>query len=379
MKTSDGRILTTHVGSLPRPAELADILLRRDRGEADDGGEHAGVIAAAVSDVVRRQADAGIDIPSDGEQSKVGYATYMMDRLNGFGGHVERMLAQDLADYPELREGIARMIGKQQFRRAQCVGEISVKSWDSLETDIDNLKQAMHESGTGEAFMNSASPGLVTLFQPNQYYASHEEYLWAVADVMREEYQQIVAAGLILQLDCPDLAMAHHTGFQDLSEQAFLRRAEVHVEAMNHALADVPAERCRFHVCWGNYEGPHDHDIAVGKILPIVLKAKPQAILFEAANARHEHEWKDWAEADISDDKILIPGTIDTCTNLVEHPELVAQRIERYSAIVGRERVIAGTDCGFGTFAGCGRVDEGVAYRKLESLVEGAAIASRRA
>jgi 5-methyltetrahydropteroyltriglutamate--homocysteine methyltransferase len=373
-----GRILTTHVGSLPRSGPLADILLRKDQGEADDSGEHARVIADAVSTVVQQQVDAGIDLPSDGEQSKVGYATYMMDRLNGFGGDCERMLARDLADYPELREAIGRMIGRQQFRRAACIGEVSVRDWTPLQTDIANFRNAMDAAGVDEAFMNSASPGLVTAFQPNQFYDSHEEYLWAVANVMREEYEQIHAAGLILQLDCPDLAMAHHTGFQDLSEEEFLQRAELHVEAMNHALANVAADRCRFHVCWGNYEGPHDFDIDVEKILPIILKAKPSGILFEAANARHEHEWQTWADADIPDDKILIPGTIDTCTNVVEHPELVAQRIERYADIVGPERVIAGTDCGFGTFAGYGRVDEKIAYRKLESLAAGAAIASRR-
>ncbi len=373
------RILTTHVGSLPRSAQLADILLRRDKGETYDNGEHEKIIADAVSTVVKKQAEIGIDIPSDGEQSKVGYATYMMDRLNGFGGDCERMFARDLADYPELREAIGRMIGRQAFRRAACIGEISVKDWAPLKLDIKNFRNAMDTAGVTEAFMNSASPGLVTAFQPNQFYKTHEEYLWAVADVMREEYEQIHAAGFILQLDCPDLAMARHTGFQDLSEDEFLKRAETHVEAMNHALDNVPADRCRFHICWGNYEGPHDFDIAVEKILPIIIKAKPQAILFEAANARHEHEWQVWANTQIPDDKILIPGTIDTCTNLVEHPELVAQRIERFARIVGRERVIAGTDCGFGTFAGYGRVDEKIAYRKLESLVEGAAIASRRA
>jgi len=332
--------------------ELADILLRKDKGEPDESGEHARVIANAVSNVVQRQADAGIDIPSDGEQSKVGYATYMMDRLNGFGGDVERKVALDLVDYPEFRESIARMVGTQQFRRASCTGEISVKDWTSLQTDIANLKSAMNAAAVDEAFMNSASPGLVTAFQPNQFYTTHEEYLWAVAN---------------------------HTGFQDLSEDEFLSRAETHVEAMNHALANVPADRCRFHVCWGNYEGPHDFDIPVEKILPIILKAKPAGILFEAANARHEHEWQDWENAKIPDDKVLIPGTIDTCSNIVEHPELVAQRIERFAAIVGRDRVIAGTDCGFGTFAGYGRIDEKIAYKKLQSLVQGAALGSHRA
>ena len=379
MRTSRDRILTTHVGSLPRSVELAEILLRKDKGEPDDSGDDSSLVADAVSSVVQKQADAGIDIPSDGEQSKVGYATYMMDRLHGFGGDVERQVALDLVDYPEFRKSIARMIGSQQFRRASCIGPVSVKDWTPLQEDIANLKNAMKAADIDEAFMNSASPGLVTAFQPNQYYDSHEQYLWAVANVMREEYEQIHASGLILQLDCPDLAMARHTGFQDLTESEFLERAELHVEAMNHALANVAADRCRFHVCWGNYEGPHDFDIPASKIMPIILNAKPAGILFEAANARHEHEWQVWADANIPDDKILIPGTIDTRSNIVEHPELVAQRIERYTAIVGHDRVIAGTDCGFGTFAGYGRIDEKIAYKKLQSLVQGAAITSHRA
>ena len=378
MRTSTDRILTTHVGSLPRSEELTDVLLRKDRGEADESGEFAKIIRDSVSEVVQSQVDAGIDIPSDGEQGKVGYSTYMMERLNGFGGDNERKIALDLVDHPELRGKLAHIMGKQQFRRASCIGPVSVRDWAPLHTDIANFRIAIDASGVDEAFMNSASPGLVTAFQPNQYYKTHEEYLRAIADVMREEYQQIIDAGFILQLDCPDLAMARHTGFQDLSEDEFLKRAELHVDAMNHALENIPAERSRFHVCWGNYEGPHDFDIPLERIIDIVLKAKPEAILFEAANARHEHEWQVWSDAKIPDNKILIPGTIDTCTNLVEHPELVAQRIERFAKIVGKNRVIAGTDCGFGTFAGYGRVVGKIAFKKLESLAQGAAIASRR-
>lgn len=378
MYDREKRIGTTHVGSLPRAGELTDVLLRKDRGEPDEDGRFASAIKTAVANVVQKQAEIGIDLPSDGEQGKVGYATYMMDRLNGFGGHSPRKPAKDLADYPELTKKMSALIGTQEFRRASCVEPISVRDWRPLDVDIDNLKAAMREADVDEAFMNSASPGLVSAFQPNAYYPSHEEYIWAIAAVMQEEYERIHAAGLMLQLDCPDLAMARHTGFQDLSDDEFLKRAELHVEAMNHALRNIPAERCRFHVCWGNYEGPHDFDIPVERIMQTVLRAKPAAILFEAANARHEHEWAAWAEADIPEDKILVPGTIDTCTNLIEHPELVAQRIERFAAIVGRERVIAGTDCGFGTFAGYGRVDERIAYRKLETLVEGARIASKR-
>jgi 5-methyltetrahydropteroyltriglutamate--homocysteine methyltransferase len=255
---------------------------------------------------------------------------------------------------------------------------VAVKDLEPLKTDIANMLAAMKAAGVAEGFMNSASPGLITAFQPNQYYKSHEDYVWALSEAMKAEYRLIVDAGLVLQLDCPDLAMARHTGFQDLSEAEFVKRAELHVEAMNAALEGIPAGQVRFHVCWGNYEGPHDHDIDLAKILPAILKAKAQGILFEAANARHQHEWTVWAAAKLPDDKVLIPGLIDSCSNYVEHPELVAQGVERYAAIVGRERVLAGTDCGFGTFAGFGKLDAEIAYKKLAALAEGAAIASKR-
>jgi 5-methyltetrahydropteroyltriglutamate--homocysteine methyltransferase len=378
MRLSTDRILTTHVGSMPRPQPLVDVLLRKDHGEAYDPAEYAQVIRGAVAAVVRRQVEAGIDIPSDGEASKVSYSTYMMDRLTGFGGDNQRKVALDLAPYPEFREKMGRMTGVQEFRRASCIGPVAVKDLEPLKTDIDNMRSAMAASGVAEGFMNSASPGLITAFQPNAYYETHEAYVWALSDAMRQEYRMIVDAGLILQLDCPDLAMARHTGFQDLSEAQFVARAELHVEAMNAALEGIPAEKVRMHVCWGNYEGPHDHDIDLIKILHVILKAKPQAVLFEAANSRHQHEWKVWAEARLPEDKVLVPGLIDSCSNYVEHPELVAQGVERFAAIVGRERVLAGTDCGFGTFAGFGKLDGEIAYKKLMALAEGAAIASRR-
>jgi len=378
MRLSTDRILTTHVGSMPRPQSLVDVLLRKDHGEAYDPAGYDRVIHEAVAAVVKRQVEAGVDVPSDGEASKVSYATYMMDRLTGFGGDNKRKVALDLAPYPEFREKMSRMTGVQAFRRASCIGPVTVKDLSPLKTDIDNMLAAMTAAGVTEGFMNSASPGLITAFQPNEFYATHEDYVGALSDAMRQEYRMIVDAGLILQLDCPDLAMARHTGFQDLTEAEFLKRAELHVEAMNAALEGIPAERVRFHVCWGNYEGPHDFDIDVAKILPAILKAKPQGILFEAANARHAHEWKAWAEAKLPDDKVLIPGLIDSCSNYVEHPELVAQGVERFAAIVGRERVLAGTDCGFGTFAGFGKLDGEIAYKKLNALAEGAAIASKR-
>jgi len=376
MRHSGEQILTTHVGSLPRSQELVDALLQKDRGEVKDTFDR--VVREAVFDAVAKQKAAGVSIPSDGEQSKVSYSTYMMDRLTGFGGDNERRVALDLKDYPEFRQKMARMTGAQEFRRSSCIGPVAVKDLSPLAADVANLKKAAEKYGMDEAFMNSASPGLVTAFQPNKYYKTHEDYVQAVAEAMTEEYRIIVTSGLLLQLDCPDLAMAAHIAFQDLSEAEFLKRAALHVEAMNYALDGIDASRVRMHVCWGNYEGPHDHDIAVEKLFGVLARAKPQAILFEAANVRHEHEWAAWKNAPIPDDKILVPGMIDTCSNYVEHPELVAQRIERWVDIVGRERVIAGTDCGFGTFAGYGKLDGEIAYKKLRALGEGAEIASKR-
>lgn len=378
MRYSRDHILTTHVGSLPRSQKLCDMLLTRDRGEAYEPAEYDRVVAEAVRDVVARQHATGIDVPSDGEQSKVSYSTYMMDRLTGFGGDNERRIALDLKDYPEFRQKMGRMTGTQEFRRSSCIGPIAVKDLEPLHADIRNLKAAMEASGVEEAFMNAASPGLVTAFQPNKFYPTHEAYLEALSTAMWQEYHAIVDAGLLLQVDCPDLAMAAHIAFQDLSEAEFLKRAMLHVEALNHALEGIDAGKVRMHICWGNYEGPHDHDIAVDKLFAVLRNAKPQAILFEGANPRHEHEWEAWAAAGLPDDKIFVPGMIDTSTNYIEHPELVAQRILRWVDFAGRERVIAGTDCGFGTFAGYGKLDGEIAYKKLRALVEGAEIASRK-
>lgn len=375
---SRDRILTTHVGSLPRPPDVADLLISKEQGKAYDPAEFDRTIARAVSEVVARQAALGIDVISDGEMSKIGYATYVQDRLSGFGGHTDRKPSLDLRDYPELRKKLALIMGPQSFRRASCIGPIQVKDRTLLAKDLANFRAAVDKAGVRNAFLTAASPGVISAFQPNQYYPTHEAYVEAIAEVMKEEYEAIVAAGFILQLDCPDLAMARHTGFQDLSEPEFLARAAHQVEALNHALSNVPAEAARMHICWGNYEGPHDFDIDVAKVLPTILKAKPQAISFEAANPRHEHEWIVWRDAKLPEDKLLIPGVIDTSTNFVEHPELVAQRIERFAAIVGRERVIAGSDCGFGTFVGYGKLDPEVSYKKLGAMVQGAALASSR-
>ena len=377
MKRSD-HILTTHTGSLPRPRPLAELLVAKDQGEAYDAAALAAAVRVAVLDIVRRQVETGIDIIDDGEMSKPGYSTYIADRLTGFSGHAPRKPPLDTAGYPDFNAAMVRMTGPQTLRRSTCTAPVSLRDRAPMEEDIANLKQAANASGAGEMFMTSASPGLVTAFQPNNFYPTHEAYLEAIAAAMQPEYEAIHAAGFALQLDCPDLAMAHHTGFQDLSEEEFLKRAALHVEVLNHAVRNIPAERMRLHICWGNYEGPHDHDIALAKVAPILLKAKPAALVIEAANPRHEHEWSLWRSLKLPEEKLLIAGVIDTSTNYVEHPELVAERIERLAGIVGRERVIAGTDCGFGTFAGYGKIDPSIAFKKLASMVEGAALASKR-
>lgn len=378
MKTSSERILTTHVGSLPRPDDAVALLLRKDRGEAYDQAEFDRVMRRAVTDIVKRQVEIGLDVVSDGETSKIGYATYIKDRFNGFGGDFTPKPHLDLADHPEFRKRMTAFLGSQTFRRLTCIAPVSIKDRNAAKFDVENFRSALASSSATEGFLNAASPGVVSSFQPNRYYPSHEAYIEALVAVLQPEYEAIANAGLLLQIDCPDVAMSRHTGFQDLSEADFLKRAAFDIEALNHALANVPANQVRVHVCWGNYEGPHDHDIALEKILPIVLRAKAQAISFEAANPRHEHEWVVWRDAKLPDDKILIPGVLDSSSNYVEHPELVAQRIERFADAVGRERVIAGTDCGFGTFAAYSKVDPAIAFKKLRALAQGAAIASKR-
>jgi 5-methyltetrahydropteroyltriglutamate--homocysteine methyltransferase len=378
MTRSSERILTTHVGSLPRSAELVALLYKKEDGEPYDHGAFDQAIATAVDEVVAKQAEIGIDVVSDGEMGKVGYATYVKDRLSGFAGHYPRPPHLDVAPYPEFRDAMARMIGKQTFKRAGCVGPVELIDRAAMKKDIANLSAALDRHSVPGAFMNAASPGVISAFQSNHYYPTHDAYVDAVAAAMKPEYDAIAAAGFMLQLDCPDLAMARHTGFQELDEKEFLRRAAHQVEALNYAVRDIPADAMRMHICWGNYEGPHDHDIALEEILPIVLRAKPAAILFEAANPRHRHEWVAWRDAKLPEDKILVPGCIASTSNYVEHPELIAQQLAQFADIVGRERVLAGTDCGFGSFAGLSRVDPGIAYKKLAALVEGAARASAR-
>jgi 5-methyltetrahydropteroyltriglutamate--homocysteine methyltransferase len=378
MKISTDRILTTHVGSLPRSQPVAEQLLIKERGERVDEATYDRTMRAGVSEVVRKQVELGIDVVSDGETAKISYATYMKDRLAGFGGDNERLIAKDLQPFADFRARMAVFAGKQSFKRQACIGPVEVIEHDGLRKDIENLHAAAAEHAPHDVFMNSASPGVISAFQPNQYYSTHEAYVEAIGAAMQGEYEAIAAAGLTLQLDCPDLAMARHTGFQQLSESQFLKRAEHQVEVLNHSLRNIPASALRMHVCWGNYEGPHDHDIPLEKILHLVLRAKPAAILFEASNPRHAHEWTVWQEARLPDDKLLVPGLLTSTSNYVEHPELIAQRIRRFANIVGRERVIAGTDCGFGTFAGIGKMDAGISYLKLAALVEGARLASQR-
>ncbi len=379
MKASTDRILTTHVGSLPRPAALRELLVKKDKGEDYDQPELERLTRRAVHDIVRRQVEAGVDIVDDGEMSKPGYSTYVADRLTGFAGHKPALPRLDTGPYPNFNAAYARMTGENVARRAVCVGPIAVKDSEALAQDLANLKAAADGAGAADVFMTSASPGLVPVFQTNEYYPSHEAYVEAIAAAMQAEYEAIVGAGFVLQLDCPDLAMAHHTSFQELSEADFLKRAAFHVEVLNHALRNVPAEMSRIHICWGNYEGPHDHDIDFRKVAPILVKAKPQALVIEAANPRHAHEWTVWKDdVKLPDDKILVPGVLDTSTNYVEHPELVAERICRFADIVGRERVIAGSDCGFGTFAGYGKLDPDISFKKLKAMADGAALASKR-
>ena len=378
MKTSQDRILTTHVGSLPRPPELKELLVRKDQSQPYDTAALDRLTRQAVFDIVKCQAQTGIDIVNDGEMSKPGYSTYVADRLSGFSGHEPAKPRLDTRDHPNFLAAYERMTGANVARRAVCVGPVAVRDRAPLEHDLANLKDALAQVQVAEGFMTAASPGLVPVFQTNRHYPSHEAYVEAIAAAMQDEYEAIVKAGFVLQLDCPDLAMARHTSFQELGEAEFLKRAAFHVDALNNALRNVPADCARIHICWGNYEGPHDHDIAFAKVAPILVKAKPQALVVEAANPRHAHEWTVWQEVKLPDDKILIPGVLDTSTNYVEHPELVAQRVCQFADIVGRERVIAGTDCGFGTFAGYGKIDPDIAFKKLGAMVEGAAIASKR-
>ena len=378
MKNSNDRILTTHVGSLPRTQAVVDVVFGREAGQDENKSESDTVISDAVTAIVRRQVELGVDVISDGELSKISYATYIKDRITGFGGESYREPAQDLLDYPGVLRRREESGTRSKARPPRCIGEIRVKDMEPLATDLANLKRGVERSPPVEAFMNSAAPGVIALFQPNDFYPSHEAYLEALAEAMQPEYEGIVDAGFLLQIDSPDIGMGRHTIFRDKSDEEYLAIANLHIEVLNHALRNIPADRIRLHVCWGNYEGPHHLDAPMEIVLPVALKANAQALLFETSNPRHAHEWTVFRDADIPDDRILVPGVIDSTTNFIEHPRLVAERICRFADIVGRERVLAGTDCGFGTFADHGAVDADVVFAKLGALVEGARIASER-
>ncbi|MFN3313994.1 MAG: cobalamin-independent methionine synthase II family protein [Hyphomonas sp.] len=381
MQRSLERILTTHVGSLPRSKDVTALVFAEEQGEPVDPEHRGRTLEDAVKYVVVRQKQAGVDIISDGEMSKISYATYIKDRITGFDGDSPRRAPADLEAFPGFLERQAKGGGTPSYRRPRCVGPIDVKSMVPLEADLARFGAGLKAAGTTLSFMNAASPGVIALFQPNEYYASQDDYLEALAEAMRPEYEAIVAAGHILQLDSPDLGLGRHMMFKTRPEDEYIACITQHVEVLNHALRNIPADRIRMHVCWGNYEGPHHCDAPLSTVLPVALKAKPQGLLFENANPRHAHEWtviEEASRAGTLRDKVLIPGVIDSTTNFIEHPELVAQRIERFAAIAGRENVIAGTDCGFSTFAGFGAVDEDIVYAKLAALAEGAAIATGR-
>ena len=372
------RIRTSHVGSLPRSQEVVDFIFARENNEDYDESSFDVIMTKAVHDTVGKQTESGIDIVSDGETSKISYATYVKDRYTGFSGDSPRNAPADLKMFPTFLERLANEGGTPQYARPMCTGPVSPKGQGELQKDISNLKVAMSAHGITRGFMNAASPGVVSLFLQNNFYKTREEYLSALADAMKTEYETIVASGLDLQLDCPDLALSRHMLFNDLSDDEFLKVAASHVEALNYALKDVPEEKVRIHICWGNYEGPHCCDIPMDKMFSTLMSANAGYLLFETSNPRHAHEWTVFRDrkSEIPDNKVLVPGVVDTTTNFIEHPELVAQRIERFTNIVGKDRVIAGSDCGFGTFAGFGAVDPQIAYAKLRSLSEGAALAS---
>ena len=373
-------IPVTHVGSLPRSQEVVDFLFARERDDAFDQRAFDTAMANAVDATVARQVASGVDIVSDGETSKISYATYVKDRYTGFSGDSPRNAPADLKLFPSFMKRLASAGGTPQYSRPMCTGEVRSKGQEELQKDIANLKTAMAKHGVERGFMNAASPGVISLFLPNEHYPSRELYLSALADAMKAEYEAIVSSGLDLQLDCPDLALSRHMLFSTMTDEEFLNIAETHVEVLNHALRDVPQEQVRIHICWGNYEGPHVCDIDMAKVLPTLMKAKARYVLFETSNPRHAHEWtvfRDRAK-EIPEDRILIPGVVDTTTNFVEHPEVVAQRLERFTSVFGKERVIAGSDCGFGTFAGFGAVDPEIAFAKLNTMRLGADLVSSR-
>ncbi len=370
------KIKTTHVGSLPRSKKLSEILFRKDKNELFDQGELDKIIEEDVNKIVKKQIDIGIDIISDGEMSKISYATYVKDRLHGFSGESERRAPKDLDDFPSYKEKIAKSGGTPTYTRPCCTGDLKIRDTKSLTKDISNLKSALKKNNHSQGFINSASPGVITNFLPNKFYKNDDDYLEALSKMMKTEYDEITNNDLLLQIDCPDLALARHMTFKNLSDEEFLVRAEKQIECLNEAIKDIDASKLRMHICWGNYEGPHIHDIGLEKILPIALKANIQTYLIEASNPRHAHEWQVFENIKLPNDKVIVPGVIDSTSNFVEHENLVKNRIIQYSKVIDKNQLMAGSDCGFSTFAGFGNVDENIVYKKFESLVAGAELAS---
>ena len=378
MQRSTDRFLTTHTGSLPRPEDLIRMMYAKEEGVPVDAAALAARIKAAVAEVVQKQVAAGIDLVNDGEMSKPSYATYIKDRLNGFGGTGNTFIYQDVHEFPMLEKRVFGDPGRSRRKTPACNAPISVRDMEAPQVDADNLKAALAGVKAVGGFMSAASPGVVSLFFRNDHYKDFETYIYAIADAMRHEYETVAKAGLVLQIDCPDLGMGRHIQYADLSLDEFRKRAELHVAALNHAVANIPVEQLRMHLCWGNYEGPHHRDVPFANVVDIVFKAKPCAISFEAANPRHAHEWTVFETVKLPDGKVLIPGVIESKSNFIEHPELIAQRISRYANLVGRENVIAGSDCGFGTWVGQAAVDPDVVFAKFKAMSEGAAIASKQ-
>ena len=377
MKRSTERFLTTHTGSLPRPEDLIRAMYAKEEGVPVDAAALERRVASAVEEVVRKQAEAGIDVINDGEMSKPSYATYIKDRLAGFGGSGNTFVYQDLVSFPNLSKRVFGDPGRSRRKTPACNAPIAVRDRDAARTDVEHLKAGFAKVAAQEMFMSAASPGVVSLFFRNEHYSTEEAYIFAIAEAMRYEYETVAGAGIVLQLDCPDLAMGRHIQHADLSLPEWRKKAELHVEALNHAVANIAPEKLRMHLCWGNYEGPHHCDVALADVIDIVLRARPMAISLEAANPRHAHEWTLFEKVKLPDGKILIPGVIESKSNFIEHPELIAQRIGRYASLVGRENVMAGSDCGFGTWVGQAAVDPDVVWAKMAAMAEGARIASR--
>ena len=377
MKRSLDRVLTTHTGSLPRPADLIRMMFAREEGVPVDGPALAARIRTAVAEVVRKQTDAGITVVNDGELSKPSYATYIKDRLSGFDGTSQALQYRDLVDFPEMAKRVFNDPGRSRRKTPACTGPIGLRDPAAAQVDVDNLTTALRSVEVQDVFMSAASPGVISLFFRDDHYRNHEAYLFAIADAMRHEYETVARAGFILQLDCPDLGMGRHIQFADLGLEDFRRMAHLHLAALDHAVANIPPEQLRIHLCWGNYEGPHHYDVPLADILDLVLAARPQGVSFEAANPRHGHEWRVFERMKLPPGKLIIPGVIDSTTNFIEHPELVAERIGRFARLVGRENVVAGTDCGFGTWVGQAAVDPDIVWAKLATLAEGARLASR--